>query len=103
MREKKEAQSIKLLSDKQRIIIIENNLSELGAWAIERRLIKWYGRKDLGTGILRNRTEGGEGPSSADRVGPLNPMFGRKHSPETIAKMSAKKLGNKYRLGILGK
>jgi hypothetical protein len=72
--------SIKLPGDKQRIIIIENNLTELGAWAIERRLIKWYGRKDLKTGILHNKTEGGEGPSSTDRLGQLNPMFGRKQS-----------------------
>ncbi len=46
---------------KDRIIILHENLDWEKACGIEKELIAFYGRKDLGTGILRNLTDGGDG------------------------------------------
>jgi hypothetical protein len=47
--------------DESRIKIVAHNLTESESFCLEVKLIKHYGRKDLGTGILNNRTYGGEG------------------------------------------
>lgn len=56
-----------LPTDKSRIKILAKSLSEDEAYLLEIKLIDYYGRKDLGTGILRNLTDGGEGVSGRKR------------------------------------
>ena len=55
--------SVHVPKDKSRIVMIEENMLETDALALEIELIAKYGRKDIGTGILRNMTNGGEGCS----------------------------------------
>jgi len=49
--------------DKSRVKILKDNLTEQEAFEVEKLYILMFGRKDNGTGILRNKTDGGEGPS----------------------------------------
>lgn len=74
-------------TDASRIIIVESNLTNTGALAIERRLIRWYGRLDKSSGILRNQTDGGDGGPGA--------KFGSILSQETKNKISKAHLGTK--------
>ena len=69
--------------DRSRIIFLKQNLTEEDAFKHEIYMIAVFGRKDLGTGILHNRTDGGEGSSGAVV------------SEETKAKMSAAQKGDK--------
>lgn len=44
--------------DNNYIVILESNLTEIGAYALERRYIRWYGRIIDNNGILENKTKG---------------------------------------------
>ena len=50
--------------DRSKIIFLKENVTEEEAFTYEREMILFYGRKDLGTGILINWTDGGEGTSN---------------------------------------
>ena len=75
---------VKPPKDKSRIIFLKQNLLEEKAFKHEIYMIAVFGRKDLGTGILRNRTNGGDGAS------------GFIHSQETRKKMSEAQKGENH-------
>jgi hypothetical protein len=86
--------------DESRIILLKQNLTEEEAFKHEIYMIAVFGRKDLGTGILHNRSDGGEGnsgwvPSEETRrkksermKGKNNPNYGKSPSEETRKKQS---------------
>jgi len=65
---KKAKNEIKPPKDKSRIIFLKNNLTEQEAFNHEIYMIAVFGRKDLGTGILRNKTDGGDGVKNMSEI-----------------------------------
>jgi hypothetical protein len=101
---------IKPPKDKSRIIYLKQNLTEAEAFRHEIYMIDVFGRKDLGTGILHNRTDGGEGVSgrilsqeSRRKISEANKgntnCLGKTHSEESKKKMSESQKGNTKMLG----
>lgn len=81
--------NVKIPKDVSRIQLIPA-ISEDEAFGLEIRLISLFGRKDKGTGCLRNMTDGGEGVSGHSHI----------VTEETRKKMSLAQVGNKKTLGF---
>lgn len=93
-----------------KVEIMVDNLSKENAVIEECRFIKIYGRRDLDKGYLCNMTDGGEGVKelskesrkviSEKRLGPKNPMYGKKLSKEALLKKSVAMSGiNNHNFG----
>jgi len=77
--------------------IIKNNITREEAKNIERKLISEYGRIDKSTGILSNKSMGGEG----DNIGGSGPMDGWEDR-QMILKDIERMIPNEYkRAGLL--
>ena len=99
-----ERHTVNIPNTRERIIFLEMNLTDVGACAIERRMIQWYGRKNNGTGILRNLTDGGEGTSGYHHTEETKKKIGLKHkgkkeAPE-ITLIRSEKLKGRPNLGV---
>jgi len=103
---KKRKGEVKPPKDKSRIIFLKQNLTEEEeAFKHEIYMIAVFGRIDLGTGILRNKTDGGEGSSgwgpseeckrkqSEIKRGENNPNYAKSPSEETRRKLSESNKG----------
>lgn len=84
--------------DKGLIVLLREGMTEAQAFWWESLYIRHWGRKDIGTGSLRNKSDGGEGASGAIRSaaykeGVSRLHKGRKRSASTRAKISAAQVG----------
>lgn len=85
---------------KDRIKFVAFNLTDKKAKLLEQELIRKYGRKDIGTGILRNLTEGGEGeipgPVSRKKMSEAK----KNYTPWNKGKTNVQDYGLEYRKKI---
>jgi hypothetical protein len=83
---------IKSPKDNSRIIFLKEGLTEEEAFKHEIYMIAIFGRKDVGTGILRNRTNGGEGPSGVVRSAEARKNMSEAQSGRIISEAHKKKI-----------
>jgi len=87
--------------DKSRIIYLKQNLTEREAFRHEIYMIAVFGRKDLGTGILHNKTDGGEGSSGVvksdeTKLKISKALKGKKRPQNVIEKIKKGRTGIKH-------
>lgn len=84
--------------DHSKILFLKRHLTEMEAFKHEMYLIYVLGRKDLGTGILLNFTDGGEGhagfvQSDETKLKRAASNKGKKRSKKTCDRISKSKIG----------
>jgi hypothetical protein len=94
---KRKKSDVKPPKDKSRVIILKQNLTEKEAFNHEEYMIYVFGRKDLGTGILSNKTNGGEGSSGAIRSLEFKLNLSKINKNKILSKEHKEKIGNAQR------
>lgn len=93
-------QNLNIPPDPKNRILLKENLSEQEALIIETEYIEKYGRKDLGTGILQNRTNGGVGGDTS-RYRDYKPLSDEtKNKFRETKKKNNKPVWNKGKKGV---
>jgi len=90
---------IKPPKDKSRVRILKANLTEEEAFLLEKLYILMFGRVDLGTGILRNKSDGGDGSSGAIRSKETR----EKLRQANLGKKKSKEVGEKISKALTGR
>jgi hypothetical protein len=90
--------------DMSRVLILKRDMTEEEAFRHERYLIFVFGRKDIGTGILHNKTDGGEGASGRIVSADVRQKIGEKQVGKEIPaitrqRMSIAQRGNQNACG----
>jgi hypothetical protein len=85
--------NIKPPKDKSRVIYLKQNLTEEEAFKHEIYMIDVFGRKDLGTGILHNRTDGGEGSSGCIPSEETKRKLSEVNKGKTLSEETRRKIG----------
>jgi hypothetical protein len=88
---------IKPPKDKSRIIYLKQNLTEEQAFKHEIYMVDVFGRKDLGTGILYNMTNGGEGMSGAIRSDEYRKKMSEAKKNHTVSEETKRKLSEAHK------
>ena len=84
--------------DKSRLLYLKTGLTEAEAFKHEVYMIAVFGRKDIGTGILHNQTDGGEG--SVGLV--FTPEYRQKLSVARKARPNSKRTRKKISMALKG-
>lgn len=78
-------------------IIIQHFDTEADAFEAEKFLITYYGRIDLGTGCLRNLTEGGEGCSGRTLSSEVRRKISDAHAGKTLSAQTRAKISTAHK------